>query len=148
MDINSTLDLDQIYDIVLRTMDEFFGFRHSIILLLEDVDKLRVVASHGYEDQALGGTVVVGTGVIGTVAKRRRLMRVNNLRSQRAYFATIRSQMEEVGRTGELGQIVPVPGLADANSQIAIPLVIKDRLIGVFSVESREPKPLVSTTRR
>ena len=141
LDINSTLDLDQIYDIVLRTMDKFFGFHHSIILLLEHVDRLRVVASHGYKDQALGGTVAVGTGVIGTVAKRRRLMRVNNLRSQRAYFATIRSQMEEAGRTGELGQIVPLPGLADADSQIAIPLVIKDRLIGVFSVESREPKP-------
>jgi signal transduction histidine kinase len=140
LDFNSTLDLDQIYDIVLRTY-EFFGFRHSIILLLENADRLRVVASHGYENQPLGGTVAVGTGVIGTVAKRRRLMRVNNLRSQRAYFATIRSQMEEAGRTGELGQMVPVPGLADADSQIAIPLMIKDRLIGVFSVESREQKP-------
>jgi signal transduction histidine kinase len=36
---------------------------------------------------------------------------------------------------------VAVPGLADADSQIAIPLVIKDRLVGVFSVESREPEP-------
>src|SRR6266480_6856279 len=80
LDINSTLDLEEIYDIVLRTMDEFFGFRHSIILLLEDDDRLRVVASRGYEDQVLGGTVAVGTGVIGTVAKRRRLMRANNLR--------------------------------------------------------------------
>ena len=41
-------------------MDEFFGFRHSLILLLEADDKLRVVASHGYEDQALGGKVLVG----------------------------------------------------------------------------------------
>ena len=140
LDINSTLDLNQIYGVVLHTMDEFFGFRHSIILLLED-DRLRVVASHGYEDQALGGTVAVGTGVIGTVAKRRKLMRVNNLRTQRAYFDTIRSQMEEAGRADELGQIVPVPGLPDADSQIAIPLMIKDRLIGVFSVESHEQKP-------
>src|SRR5262250_1783542 len=73
LDINSTLDLDQIYDIVLRTMDGFFGFRHSTILLLEGSDTLRVVASHGYEAQPLGGTVAVGAGVIGTVAKRRRL---------------------------------------------------------------------------
>jgi len=36
---------------------------------------------------------------------------------------------------------VAVPGLEDADSQIAIPLVIKDKLIGVFSVESREPEP-------
>jgi signal transduction histidine kinase len=139
-DINSTLDLDRIYDIVLRTMDEFFGFRHSIILLLEGSDTLRVVASRGYEDQPLGGTVAVGTGVIGTVAKRRRLMRVNNLRQQRAYFSTIRRQMEESGRASELGEMVPVPGLPDAESQIAIPLLIKDGLIGVFSVEGREQR--------
>ena len=140
LNINSTLDLDQIYDLVLGTMDEFFGFRHSIILLLEDSDTLRVVASHGHENQPLGGTVPVGTGVIGTVAKRRRLMRVNNLRPQRAYFSTIRRRMEEDGRASELGKIVPVHGLPDAESQIAIPLMIKDRLIGVFSVESREQR--------
>ena len=140
LEINSTLDLDSIYDVVLRTMDEFFGFHHSIILLLEDADRLRVVAAHGYENQALGGTVAVGLGVVGTVAKRRRLMRVNHLRAQHAYFARIRRQMEEAGRATELGEMVPVPGLPDADSQIAIPLVIKDRLVGVFSVESREQR--------
>ena len=141
VDMNSTLDLEPIYDMVLQTMDECFGFRHSIILLLEDANRLRVVASHGYEDPALGGTVALGTGVIGMVAKRRRLMRVNHLRAQHAYFARIRSQMEEAGRAKELGEVVAVPGLEDADSQIAIPLVIKDKLIGVFSVESREPEP-------
>lgn len=140
LEINATLDLDTIYDVVLRTMDECFGFRNSIILLLEDPNTLRVVASRGYEDQALGGTIAVGVGVIGTVAKRRRLMRVNHLRAQQAYFARIRSQMQEAGRATELGEVVAVPGLADADSQIAIPLVIKDKLVGVFSVESREPE--------
>src|SRR5262245_909466 len=139
-DVNTTLDLESIYDVVLRAMDECFGFRHSIILLLED-STLRVVASHGYEDQALGGTVAVGVGVIGMVAKRRRLMRVNHLRAQHAYFERIRSQMQEAGRAAELGEVIAVPGLPDVDSRIAIPLVIKDRLIGVLSVESREPEP-------
>jgi len=141
LDVNSTLDLDQIYSIVLRTMDEFFEFRHSIILLLDSTDTLRVVASHGYEAQPLGGTVAVGNGVIGMVAKRRRLMRVNHLRRQHEYFSTIRKQMEEVGRAGELGEIPSIPGLPNAESQIAIPLLIKDTLVGVFSVESPEQKP-------
>lgn len=139
--LNSTLDLNQLYDIVLRTLDEFFGFRHSIILLLEGADTLRVVASHGYENQPLGGTVPIGRGIIGTVARRRRLMRIANLRRQHEYFSTIRKQMEEAGRAGELGEILPVPGLPDAQSQIAVPLLVKDTLIGVFAVESREPRP-------
>ena len=36
---------------------------------------------------------------------------------------------------------MPVPGLPNAECQIAIPLVIKDTLVGVFSVESPEQEP-------
>ena len=32
-EVNSTLDLEEIYDIALRTMDELFEFHHAIILL-------------------------------------------------------------------------------------------------------------------
>jgi signal transduction histidine kinase len=140
-DINSTLDLEDIYDIVLHTMDDLFGFHHALILLLDDPGKaLTVVASRGYEDGTLGGKVPVGTGLIGVVAKKRRMMRVSNLGQQRGYVAAIRKQMEEAGKAGELGAAVPVPGLPDVESQIAVPLMIKDDLIGVFSVESAEQK--------
>ena len=33
--INSTLDLDEIYESALRTMQELFEFHHAIILLLD-----------------------------------------------------------------------------------------------------------------
>src|SRR5512134_2075610 len=71
-DVNSTLDLDEICDAALRTMDELFEFHHAIILLLEpDNTTLKVVASRGYENQAVGGRVQIGTGVIGIVAQKR-----------------------------------------------------------------------------
>jgi len=140
-EINSTLDLEEIYDIVLHTMDDLFGFHHALIVLLDDSGKtLTVVASRGYEDGTLGGKVAVGTGLIGVVAKKRRLMRVSNLGQQRGYVAAIRKQMEEAGKAAELGAAITVPGLPDVESQIAIPLMIKDDLIGVFSVESAEQK--------
>ena len=42
-DINSTLDLDEICDVALRTMDELFEFHHANILLLEpDNNTLKV----------------------------------------------------------------------------------------------------------
>src|SRR5687767_15524995 len=128
-DINSTLDLDEICDVALRTMDELFEFHHANILLLEpDNRTLRVIASRGYENQAIGGRVQVGTGVIGLVAQKRRLMHVNNLGQQRAYAAAQRREMERSGRQAQLGDAIPVPGLPNAESQIAIPLLIRDDL--------------------
>jgi transcriptional regulator with GAF, ATPase, and Fis domain len=140
-DINSTLDLDEICDVALRTMDELFEFHHAIILLLEpDNTTLKVVASRGYEGQSVGGRVQVGTGVIGMVARKRQLMQVNNLGHQRAYVAAQRREMEKAGQQSQLGEAIPVPGLPNAESQIAIPLLIRADLIGVFSIESPRPR--------
>jgi DNA-binding NtrC family response regulator len=135
--ITSTLDLEEIYDVALRTMDELFEFHHANILLVEPGgEMLAVVASHGYENQAMGGRVRIGAGVIGIVAQRRKILHVSNLGQKRAYAAAQRQQMMKSGRGAELGDAVPVPGLASAESQIAIPLLIRGELIGVFSIES------------
>ena len=135
--INSTLELEEIYDVALRTMDELFDFHHSVILLLaEDGETLTAVASRGYEGQAVGGKVRVGTGVIGIVAQKRKILHLNNLGQSRSYAAAQRRQMLKAGRGEELGEPVAVPGLPNAQSQIAIPLLIEDTLVGVFSIES------------
>jgi DNA-binding NtrC family response regulator len=136
-DINSTLDLEEIFDAALRTMDELFEFHHAIILLVEPGGEwLEVVASRGYEHQATGGRVRVGTGVIGLVAEKRRMLHLGNLGQQRMYAAAQRRQMMKTGRSAELGDAIPVPGLANAESQLAVPLLMRDELIGVFSIES------------
>lgn len=136
-ELNSTLELDEIYDTALRTMGELFEFHHANLLLLEPAgDTLTVVASRGYENQAIGGRVRVGTGVIGIVAERRKMMHVSNLGQQRAYAAVQRQQMLKAGRGAELGDAVAVPGLQNAESQFAIPLLIRDQLVGVFSIET------------
>ena len=121
----------------LRTMDELFEFHHAIILLHETGGgTLRVVASRGYENQAIGGRVRVGVGAVGIVAERRKILQLDNLGQQRAYAAAQRRQMMQSGRGLEIGDPVPVPGLPNAESQIAIPLLIRDELVGVFSIES------------
>ena len=136
-EIVATLSPTEIFRVSLQTMDDLFGFHHSIILLLDEAGEwLTVVASRGYEGQAIGGRVRVGTGVIGMVAKKRRAMHWNNVGRFRSYLSAQRREMVEAGRAGELGDFVPVPGVPNAESQIAIPLLVRDRLIGVFSVES------------
>ena len=147
-ELNSTLELDEIYDAALRTMAELFEFHHAHILLLEPgADTLIVVASRGYENQAIGGRVRVGTGVIGVVAQKRRMLHVSNLGQQRAYAATQRQQMVKAGRAAELADAVAVPGLPNAESQFAIPLLVREELIGVFSIESPVQRTLAEHDR-
>jgi transcriptional regulator with AAA-type ATPase domain len=139
-EINATLELEEIYDIALRTLDDLFEFHHAVILLVEPgSDTLRVVASRGYENQAIGGRVRIGTGAVGMVAQKRRILQLSNLGQQRAYASAQRRQMMKAGRGGEIGETVPVPGLPNVESQIAIPLLIRDELVGVFSIESPLP---------
>ena len=134
--INATLDLENIAKTMLSLMDEFFGFQYAMILLLDEEDEaLSVLATHGYEDDGLGAKVKVGMGVIGMVAKRRKLMRMANLGQQRAYMQTIRQQVTKTTDT-ELEDEVSLPGLVDVESQVAIPMMLEDELVGVFSVES------------
>jgi signal transduction histidine kinase len=138
-EINAGLDLDEVLANVLRAMDELFGFRHSLVLLLDEPgESLRVAASRGYDRSPVGARVLMGQGPIGVAAKRRRVVRVTNLGQQRAYLSTIRAQMERAGRGEELEAEPLLPGLADAESQIAIPLQIKGTLIGVYFVETPE----------
>jgi DNA-binding NtrC family response regulator len=140
-EINASLSLTEIYRVALNTMAELFAFHHSLILLLDSKGEyLTVVASRGYEGQAVGGRVPVGTGVIGMVAKKRRAMLWNQVGRQRAYVAAQRRAMVDAGLGDTLGDYVSVPGLPNAESQIAIPLLARENLIGVFSVESPEPR--------
>ena len=135
--INTTLDLENIAKAMLGLMDEFFGFQYAMILLLgEEESTLSVLATHGYEEQGVGAKVKVGMGVIGMVAKRRKLMRMANLGAQRAYMQAVRQQVTQITDT-ELQDEVPLPGLADVESQVAIPMMLEEELVGVFSVESR-----------
>src|SRR5262245_58556619 len=117
-------------------MDELFEVHHAIILLVEPGGAtLRVVASRGYENQAIGGRVRVGVGAVGIVAQRRKILQLDNLGQQRAYASAQRRQLMKSGRGEEIGDVVSVPGLPNAECQIAIPLLIRDELIGVFSIE-------------
>ncbi|MBI4641100.1 MAG: GAF domain-containing protein, partial [Candidatus Tectomicrobia bacterium] len=140
MEINSTLDLEQILTIILLSMDKVFGFRHSMIFLLDSSgEKLYVAASHGYDDPGIGAEVRVGQGVVGVVAKRKKTIRMGNIGSQMAYLSAVKTRMAETGQQPNFNDTIKLPGLANIQSQIAIPLLLQDQLIGVFAIESSQP---------
>ncbi|WCL47782.1 adenylate/guanylate cyclase domain-containing protein [Leptospira sp. GIMC2001] len=132
-EIITSLDLDRIFQVAMQSLDEYFGFSHSLILL-NDSEKsiLTVSASHGYCGQGIGATVPIGQGVIGVVAKRRKLMRSSGMGYRKVYVQSVQKNMN-------LDQVsIPLPGLQNVGSQLAIPLVVKDNLIGVYAIESEE----------
>ena len=134
--ISKTLNLDAIAKTMLISMEEYFGFKHSMILLLDSSESaLKVIATHGYQEEGIGAQVKIGVGVIGMVAKKKKLMRMANLGAQKQYMQAIKQQIQPSKDTVVADEI-SLPGLKNAESQVAIPMLMEDELIGVFSVES------------
>ena len=131
-------DLESLLSGVLQALDEGFGFEHSMVLLLDETsERLTAIASRGYGDAGVGAEVRVGDGLIGTVARERCILRVTGVGQELRYGRAIRASVHRHAGPRALRPEIPLPGLVDAQSQMAMPLIAGDRLIGVIAVESR-----------
>ena len=132
-------DLDTLVGTTLAGLAELFGYEHSLLLLLDERgEQLFTIASHGYPSEGVGSEVRVGDGIIGMVAERAEPMRVGNLGRMLAYARTVRRTYEQGG--GEApGLEIPLPGLVDAESQVAVPALVLGQLVGVVAIESDKP---------
>ena len=67
-------------DAILETLEKFFGFRHSMLLLTsEQPDRLEMIASRGYPEGGVGSEVAFGEGIIGVVAEARKPIRISGM---------------------------------------------------------------------
>jgi hypothetical protein len=132
--------LEEMLGGALRSLDELLGFSHSMILLLDASErKLVAIASRGYGDAGIGAEVAVGCGIIGTVAARRRMVRLAGVGGELRYGRAIRGEFQAHARNAAVDPEIPLPGLPDAQAQLALPLLAGDRLVGVLAVESHDP---------
>ncbi len=135
--VNRASCLEVLLDNVLQALDEELGFHHSMVLLPDERGHLVTTASHGYGTGGVGAEVPLGEGLIGTVAARRRPMRVAGVGAELRYWRTIRAELQHAGE-GAPAPEIPLPGLPDAQAQLALPLLVGERLVGVLALESRE----------
>src|ERR1017187_428029 len=114
--INSTLDLDEllgrIAEIVKRAIDyEVF----AILLLNEKPQELRVHFNVGHPSETVRALrIKVGDGIVGRAAQTRRSVLVNDVSQEPSY----------------------IPSLPSIRSELAVPLIVKGRLIGVMDLEA------------
>lgn len=92
--------------------------RDAILLIDPDSGKLRLTASIGYRKEAQDLEISLGEGVTGRSAESGEVVVVDDLSQEADY----------------------IPGVFGARSEIAIPLTVKGRVIGILNSESVRPK--------
>jgi len=128
--------LDCLLDAILETLEQLFGFRHSMILLAgERPDRLETIATRGYPEGGAGAEVGFGEGIIGMVAEARKPIRISGMMRQLLYADAVAKRAQARGLCPE-NRRIPLPGLAQPESQLGIPLLVRDELLGVLCVEA------------
>ncbi len=139
--IAACADLDAVFGETLAVLRESFDVEHAMFLLLEaGAGRLYTVASLGYSASGVGSEIPLGAGVIGVAAREGAPIRLSRLTSDYAYGRAIREAALREGLEGMIEKAIPFPGLVEARSQLAVPIPMAGRTVGVLFVES--PKDL------
>ncbi|HET8710257.1 MAG TPA: GAF domain-containing protein [Spongiibacteraceae bacterium] len=130
-------DLDALFNCTLQLLQHEFAIEHAMILMLDhSAQRLYAVASSGYENSGVGGEIALGTGVIGIAAQMRTPIRIGHMTSEYSYGRAIRAATAAAGFEQTLGTEIPLPGLPESRSQMAVPIAACTHLLGVLFVES------------
>ena len=128
--VNTTLDLDttlrRVAELVRKVIDyEIF----AILLLNERTQELRFRFQVGYpREYADRARIKVGQGVTGRAAQTRQAILV-----------------ADTCKDNDAGYIEAIPNV---RSELAVPLIVKNRVIGVIDLEAREPGYFTDEHRR
>lgn len=131
--------LDEALDIVMTTLTQELQIRHAMVLLLDPaLQRLYTVASHGYTASGVGSEIELGQGVIGMAAQARTPIRITHMTGASLYNHAVRRTLANSQPGLALDTDIPYPGLAQPQSQMAVPLLCAGKLLGVIFVESTE----------
>jgi sigma-B regulation protein RsbU (phosphoserine phosphatase) len=113
--LNTTLDLQTLLNRTSELVREIIHYRIFSILLLNDhTHDLRMRFQIGNSPEAQRMRFPLGKGVVGQVALTRQPMLINDVSTVEGY----------------------IPANPDVRSELAVPLIAKNRLIGVMDLES------------
>ncbi len=118
-EITSILDLDELLQKIADLTNRFVPFEIFAIFLLDDEkQELYLRFAIGYSPDVVKNLrVKLGDGVTGTAAMERRPVVVHDVRTYPRYIEAVKN----------------------TRSELAVPLVIQNRVVGVLDIESPEP---------
>jgi adenylate cyclase len=130
-------ELSRLLDTTLDGLERHWGIHHSMALLIDPTRQcLYTVATRGYPQSGVGSELHLGEGIVGVAARERTPIRIGYAVQEYRYIQATRQRFAASESGAALETEIPFPGLADAGSQLAVPLVLAGRLLGVLYVES------------
>lgn len=111
----STFDLDEVLDQMLVTLRDYFHLSSGAVLMVDQLSKsLHVRADFSPETMARVQTIHLGKGIIGSAAKSKRPLYAPDVRKEPRY----------------------IEGDPNTLSELAIPLIVRDEVVGVLDCQS------------
>jgi len=115
--LNTTLDLQTLMQRVADMVRAVIDFRIFAILLINDrTQDLRVRFQIGHTQETERVRIKMGRGIVGEAAEFRRTVLVHDVRTYENYIETN----------------------PDVRSELAVPLIVKNKVIGVIDLESEQ----------
>lgn len=137
--LSTCSNLDTLLTASLDQLSSLFGYDHSFILVPDEEEKyLFTIASRGFPASGVGSEVAIGEGIIGTAAAQRSPIRNSNLARDMTYSRLVRTGIENQGDEQALQREIPLPGLPNACSQLTVPLLAHNHLLGVLCLQSEQ----------
>jgi sigma-B regulation protein RsbU (phosphoserine phosphatase) len=117
-EFSSILDIDELRTKIAVTVRALINFDSFTIFLLDEEHKLlRCRFSQRYDEKATTQNLELGEGLTGAAAQSKEVVRVGDVTQDPRYIATG----------------------TDIRSEVAVPLVLHDRVVGVMDLESARP---------
>jgi sigma-B regulation protein RsbU (phosphoserine phosphatase) len=114
-EFSSILDLNELLGKIASTMRELLSYdAFSILLIDHEAKALRHLFSIRYDQRVNIDNVPMGKGLTGAAAESREVVRVNDTAKDPRYIASH----------------------PDIRSEVAVPLILQDRVVGVMDLES------------
>jgi putative methionine-R-sulfoxide reductase with GAF domain len=133
--LSDAADVDSLLDRAFAVLADQLDLRHGFLLLTDGAgERLYNVASHGFDAARFGAEIAMGDGIYGTAAARQTSIRQGSMRRERLLLHAAARESARPDPT-----CLPLPGLPDAESSLAIPILRNQRCIGVLCFQSSVP---------